>query len=81
MENAGSYSTLEGGREIDEGDFVLSRKITQQSTATPTAWLLVQSSSEQGGRDFGKHGDWLITIWALPTSRSPSDGISSRGAL
>lgn len=29
MENAGSYSTLEGGREIDEGDFVCSRKITQ----------------------------------------------------
>lgn len=39
------------------------------------------STSEQGGRDFGKHGDWLITVWALPTSRSPWDGISSTGAL
>lgn len=44
MENAGSYSTLEGGREIDEGDFVCSRKITQsvnrhRPRAAPTPLL------------------------------------------
>ena len=45
MENAGSYSTLEGGREIDEGDFVCSRKITQSVTrhlprAAPTPFAI-----------------------------------------